>query len=99
MNMLRTWGRWYHEHDVFYELCNRSGILVWQDFMFACAMYPENNPTFVYEVEAEAIYQERRLRNHPCMALWCGNGEKPHVDQSPEGVSFLHYAEDMGRYE
>jgi beta-mannosidase len=173
MNMLRVWGGGIYEHDVFYELCNRSGILVWQDFMFACAMYPENNPGFVDEVEAEARYQVRRLRAHPCMALWCGNnenqwihdrtywdqpdypvpgslyynkllpqivqeldgktaywpgspyggndynstedgdlhnwqvwhgnlprrfGEKPRVDQSPEGVSFLHYAEDMGRF-
>ncbi len=173
MNMLRVWGGGIYEHDVFYELCNRSGILVWQDFMFACAMYPEDNPSFVNEVEAEARYQVRRLRNHPCMALWCGNnenqwihdrtywdqpgspvpgslyydkllpqivaeldgktpywpgspyggndynsmddgdlhnwqvwhgnvprhfGEPADVDRSPEGVSFLHYAEDMGRF-
>jgi beta-mannosidase len=173
MNMLRIWGGGIYEHDIFYELCNRLGILVWQDFMFACAMYPEDNPTFVYEVEAEARYQVRRLRNHPCLALWCGNnenqwlhdriyweqpeyavpgslyydkmlpqvvqeldgktpywpgspyggndynsmedgdvhnwqvwhgnlprhfGEKPGVDRSPEGVSYLHYAKDMGRF-
>ena len=173
MNMLRVWGGGIYEHDIFYELCNRSGILVWQDFMFACAMYPEDNPSFVNEVEAEARYQVRRLRNHPCMALWCGNnenqwihdrtywdqpgspvpgslyydkllpqivaeldgktpywpgspyggndynsmddgdlhnwqvwhgnvprhfGEPADVDRSPEGVSFLHYAEDMGRF-
>jgi beta-mannosidase len=173
MNMLRVWGGGIYEHDVFYELCNRLGILVWQDFMFACAMYPEHNPSFVAEVEAEARYQVRRLRTHPCLALWCGNnenqwihdrtywdgaenpvpgslyynrllpqvvkeldgktpywpgspyggsdyngsedgdvhnwqvwhgnlprrfGEKPRVDQSPEGVSYLHYAEDMGRF-
>ncbi|MBV9616760.1 MAG: glycoside hydrolase family 2 protein, partial [Ktedonobacteraceae bacterium] len=173
MNMLRVWGGGIYEHDVFYELCNRSGILVWQDFMFACAMYPENNSSFVDEVDAEARYQVRRLRNHPCLALWCGNnenqwihdrgnwnkpdfalpgslyynkilpqivkeldgktpywpgspyggndynsvddgdlhnwqvwhgnvprhfGEKATVDQSPQGVSFLHYAEDRGRF-
>jgi beta-mannosidase len=173
MNMLRVWGGGIYEHDAFYELCDRLGILVWQDFMFACAMYPEDNLSFVEEVEAEARYQVRRLRNHPCLALWCGNnenqwlhdriywdqpnypvpgslyydkllpqavreldgktpywpgspyggndynsmqdgdlhnwqvwhgnlprrfGEKPRVDRSPEGVSFLHYAEDMGRF-
>jgi beta-mannosidase len=173
MNMLRVWGGGIYEHDIFYELCNRSGILVWQDFMFACAMYPENDPDFVNEVVAEARYQVQRLRNHPCLALWCGNnenqwihdrtywdrqdfpvpgslyyhkllpqivakldgktpywpgspyggndynsetdgdvhnwytwhgnlphrfGEQPIVDQSPAGVSFAHYAEDMGRF-
>jgi beta-mannosidase len=173
MNMLRVWGGGIYEHDVFYELCDRLGILVWQDFMFACAMYPEDNRSFVDEVEAEARYQVRRLRTHACLALWCGNnenqwlhdrlywekpdspvpgslyyhkllpqivreldgktpywpgspyggndynsmedgdlhnwqvwhgnlprrfGELPRVDQSPGGVSFLHYAEDMGRF-
>ncbi len=173
MNMVRVWGGGIYEHDVFYELCNRLGVLVWQDFMFACAMYPQENPSFVHEVEAEARYQVSRLRSHPCMALWCGNnenqwihdrtywdkpnvpvpgslyydtllpqivkeldgktpywpgspyggndynamedgdvhnwqvwhgnlprrfGEKAGVDQSPAGVSFLHYAEDMGRF-
>lgn len=75
MNMLRIWGGGIYEHDIFYALCDRLGILVWQDFMFACAMYPENNPAFVAEVEAEAVYQVRRLRSHPSLALWCGNNE------------------------
>ncbi|NDJ77242.1 MAG: glycoside hydrolase family 2 protein, partial [Chloroflexi bacterium] len=75
MNMLRIWGGGIYEHDVFYETCNRLGILVWQDFMFACASYPENNADFVTEVEAEARYQVARLRSHPCLALWCGNNE------------------------
>lgn len=173
MNMLRVWGGGIYEHDVFYRLCNQLGILVWQDFMFACAPYPEDNAEFVQEVEAEARYQVRRLRSEPCMALWCGNnenqwnhdqrywdrpdypvpgalyystilpqvvkeldgktpywpgspyggndyngqsdgdvhnwqtwhgsvprkfGEQLCIDQSPEGVSFLHYGEDMGRF-
>jgi beta-mannosidase len=173
MNMLRVWGGGIYEHDIFYELCDQLGILIWQDFMFACAMYPENDPAFVHEVEAEARYQVARLRNHPCLALWCGNnenqwlhdqlywdrpdyavpgslyydrilpqvvrqldgktpywpgspyggndynsmeegdlhnwhvwhgglprrfGEKPHTDHSPEGVSYIHYAEDRGRF-
>jgi beta-mannosidase len=75
MNMLRVWGGGIYEHDLFYELCDRLGILVWQDFMFACAMYPDHLPGFVEEVEAEARYQVRRLRNHPCIGLWCGNNE------------------------
>jgi beta-mannosidase len=74
MNMLRIWGGGIYEHDVFYELCNRLGLLVWQDFMFACASYPEDE-SMSTEVEAEVRYQIRRLRNHPCIALWNGNNE------------------------
>jgi len=75
MNMIRIWGGGIYEHDSFYDVCDRLGILVWQDFMFACAMYPESPQWFVDEVTAEAEYQVRRLRSHPCMALWCGNNE------------------------
>jgi beta-mannosidase len=174
MNMLRVWGGGIYEHDVLYALCDRLGLLIWHDFMFACADYPEYDQKFVAEVKAEARYQVRRLRNHPCMALWCGNnenqwlhdmrtawdkpgdyvpgalyydqilpqavgeldgqipywpgspyggndhnsmedgdrhnwyvwhggkprrfGEEVQTDRSPEGVSFKHYAEDMGRF-
>ncbi|MBN2501510.1 MAG: glycoside hydrolase family 2 protein [Anaerolineales bacterium] len=75
MNMLRIWGGGLYEHDIFYDLCDQLGILVWQDFMFACAPYPEYDSTFVAEVEAEALYQVNRLRSRPCMALWNGNNE------------------------
>jgi beta-mannosidase len=75
MNMLRVWGGGIYEHDVFYDLCDSLGLLVWQDFMFACATYPEEPPEFVAEVEAEARYQVRRLRSRPCLALLCGNNE------------------------
>ncbi len=75
MTMLRIWGGGIYEHDAFYAECDRLGILVWQDFMFACAMYPEDDPSFVAEVDAEARYQVRRLRSHPSLALWCGNNE------------------------
>ena len=172
MNMLRVWGGGIYEHDLFYELCDRLGMLVWQDFMFACAMYPEND-AYAVEVEFEARFQVKRLRNHPSLALWCGNNENQWIhdrnnpqhpeekvpgsryydqllpdvvseldgitpywpgspyggndynsmtegdlhdwrvwhggqprrfgdplvnDRSPEGVSYRHYAEDMGRF-
>jgi beta-mannosidase len=75
MNMLRVWGGGIYEIGEFYRLCDRLGLLVWQDFMFACAMYPDHDPSFVAEVEAEARYQVNRLRHHACLALWCGNNE------------------------
>ena len=74
MNMLRVWGGGQFEPDVFYDTCDELGILVWQDFMFACAMYPVDAP-FLEEVRAETEYQVTRLRDHPCIALWCGDNE------------------------
>ena len=74
MNMLRVWGGGQYERELFYELCDRMGLLVWQDFMFSCAAYPAT-PEFLAEVEAEVRHQVRRLRDHPCLALWCGNNE------------------------
>jgi len=74
MNMLRVWGGGIYENDIFYELCDKNGLLVWQDFMFACSMYP-GNPDFLENVKQEAIDNVVRLRNHPCIALWCGNNE------------------------
>ncbi len=74
MNMLRIWGGGFYEDDIFYNLCDEQGILVWQDFMFACSMYPGDS-AFIESVRQEAIYNIRRLRNHPSIALWCGNNE------------------------
>ena len=74
MNMLRVWGGGIYEEDVFYKLCDEKGILVWQDFMFACAMYP-GDAAFLDNVKQEAIDNVKRLRNHSSIALWCGNNE------------------------
>ena len=74
MNMIRIWGGGIYEKEIFYDLCDKYGILVWQDFMFACAMYPGNDE-FLKNVEQEAIQIVKRLRNHPCLALWCGDNE------------------------
>lgn len=74
MNMLRVWGGGIYEDDLFYDFCDKHGILVWQDFMFACALYP-GDKAFTESVKQEAIYNVKHLRNHPCLALWCGNNE------------------------
>lgn len=74
MNMLRVWGGGIYENDVFYDLCDKYGILVWQDFMFACSMYPDNN-ALLENIRLEAIDNVKRLRNHPSIGLWCGNNE------------------------
>ncbi|WP_245905293.1 beta-mannosidase [Gelidibacter algens] len=74
MNMLRVWGGGIYENDIFYDLCDEKGILVWQDFMFACAMYP-GDPEFLENVKNEAIDNVKRLRNHASIALWCCNNE------------------------
>lgn len=73
-NMLRVWGGGIYEKEIFYNLCDKYGILVWQDFMFACAMYP-GNKEFMENVEKEATQNLKRIRNHPCIALWCGDNE------------------------
>jgi beta-mannosidase len=72
--MLRVWGGGIYENDIFYDLCDQKGILVWQDFMFACAMYP-GDKAFLDNVEKEAVDNIKRLRNHTSIALWCGNNE------------------------
>jgi len=74
MNMIRVWGGGIYENDIFYDLCDEKGLLVWQDFMFACSMYPPYDDLMnnIYE---EAVDNIKRLRNHPSIALWCGNNE------------------------
>ncbi len=74
VNMLRVWGGGVYEDDFFYDLCDRLGIMVWQDFMYACSAYPEED-WFLREAEREATAVVRRLRGHPCIVVWCGNNE------------------------
>ena len=74
MNMLRIWGGGIYEYDEFYDLCDENGILIWQDFMFACATYPMT-PEMLDNIRHEAIDQVKRLRNHASLAIWCGNNE------------------------
>lgn len=74
MNMLRVWGGGVYADDAFYEACDKSGILIWQDFMFACAMYPGDDG-FLGNVREELKDNVSRLQNHPSIALWCGNNE------------------------
>lgn len=72
--MLRVWGGGIYETDAFYDACDALGVLVWQDFVFACGLYPAH-PAFVASVEAEARAAITRLRHRPSLALWCGNNE------------------------
>jgi beta-mannosidase len=74
MNMLRNWGGGRYETDEFYAVCDEKGLLVWHDMMFSCALYP-STPGFLANVEREISHQVKRLRDHPSIALWCGNNE------------------------
>ena len=74
MNTVRVWGGGIYESEDFYDLCDELGLIVWQDFMFACSLYPGDDD-FLESVKKEAEYQIIRLRNHPSIALWCGNNE------------------------
>ncbi len=86
INMLRVWGGGYYEAEKFYELCNQSGIMIWQDFMFSCAYYPDRQ-WFVEEIKKEATTIIKQLRNHPCLVLWCGNNE----------IDWMHYTGRLGK--
>ena len=74
MNVLRVWGGGHFESDFFYDECDRLGLLLWHDMMFACMRYP-SHPDFLANVRAEVVHQVRRLRDHASIALWCGDNE------------------------
>ncbi|MCR4829500.1 MAG: hypothetical protein K5864_08565 [Bacteroidales bacterium] len=74
INMLRVWGGGIYEPDYFYDLCDSLGIMVWQDFNFSCAPYPGDS-LMLDNISEEARYQVRRIAQHPCVVLWCGNNE------------------------
>lgn len=76
MNMLRNWGGGYYEDDVFFDIADELGLLVWQDFMFGGGMQPGYDPAFRANVVGEARDNVRRLRHHPSVVLWCGNNEE-----------------------
>ncbi|NPV53770.1 MAG: hypothetical protein HPY71_09640 [Firmicutes bacterium] len=89
MNMLRIWGGGIYEDPVFYELCDELGIMIWQDFMYACQAYPDFDPDFAEEARREAEIIVKELRNHPCIVLWCGNNENQwiHTQRVHKGLS------------
>ncbi|XP_019408778.1 PREDICTED: beta-mannosidase [Crocodylus porosus] len=74
MNALRVWGGGVYEQDEFYDICDELGIMIWQDFMFACALYPTDQ-NYLESVRAEVTHQVKRLKSHPSIILWSGNNE------------------------
>ena len=92
MNMLRVWGGGTYEKDIFYQLCDENGMMVWQDFMFACNMSPGDS-AFVANVKAEAEENVIRLRNHPSIVLWCGNNEVDEAWHNWGWQKSNHYSE------
>jgi len=93
MSMLRVWGGGIYEEDVFYDLCDEMGLLVWQDFMFACGMYPAHSE-FLQSVREEAQANVRRLRHHPSIVLWCGNNEDYILAESL-GIASSEVSDDL----
>ncbi|XP_066487821.1 beta-mannosidase-like [Tiliqua scincoides] len=74
MNALRVWGGGIYEQDEFYDICDELGIMIWQDFMFACALYPTDQ-SYLNSIRAEITHQVKRLKSHPSIILWSGNNE------------------------
>ena len=94
-NLLRIWGGGLYENDDFYELCDERGVMVWQEFIFACSKYPVGDAEFLADVQAEARHQVRRLAHHPSLILWCGNNELEWGNASwgfEHGVAYPDYA-------
>ncbi|KAH9491152.1 hypothetical protein DERF_015884 [Dermatophagoides farinae] len=94
MNMLRVWGGGIYESDYFYQLADEYGILIWQDMMFACALYP-TDPKFIQSVSTEIRQQIRRLHHHPSIALWAGNNEN---EMAIAGMWWIELAQHLADY-
>ena len=88
-NMLRIWGGGFYESDEFYDICDELGIMVWQDFPFGCAYYPDTDE-WLEIIRVEAAANIKRLRNHPCLALWCGNNENEEMAYAKWGDPARH---------
>ena len=86
-NCIRVWGGGIYPDDYFFDLCDGYGIIVWQDFMFACSVYPEDKE-FISNVEQELTDNIKRIRNHPSLGLWCGNNEAEWIVDLVEKNSF-----------
>jgi len=99
-NMLRVWGGGFYESEDFYDLCDQYGILVWQDFIFSCSMYPLGVPTFLENVHEEVLQNTRRLRHRTSLALWCGNNEMEEgwVDWQWDKAKFGNLEEAYDRF-
>lgn len=87
MNIIRVWGGGVYENDEFYQMCDRLGLLVWQDFMFACGAYPENKE-FIDSVKEEITQNTVRLQHHPSIAVWCGNNENEWIWYQEQQTSY-----------
>lgn len=100
-NMLRIWGGGLYEKDIFYDLCNEKGILIWHDLMFACATLPDHREAFRDLIRYEIDFQTKRLRNHACLALFCGSNEVHWLfnpEENPERGVVFKYEHQYGMY-
>ena len=97
-NMLRVWGGGLYERETFYEACDSQGILIWQDMMFGCSTYPDHRQAFRDLVRRELDYQTARLRNHACLALFCGNNEDHWIygQPRPDGTVRSEHEKQFG---
>jgi beta-mannosidase len=87
MNIVRVWGGGVYEDDEFYNICDELGLLVWQDYMFACGSYPENE-NFIANVSEEVTQNVLRLQHHACLAIWCGNNENEWIWYQNQKTSY-----------
>lgn len=87
-NCLRIWGGGIYEKDVFYECCDKYGVMVWHDFMLSCSTYPDDVQWFNDEFDREVDYQTKRLRNHASMCLWCGSNETQMMYNPMDGIQW-----------